>query len=57
MIEKYKIVKIPNGIKDEYISLNKEERKMLKHKLLFRENDLIILYVGRLDPSKGLVSL
>ena len=27
---------------------------MLKHKLLFRENDLIILYVGRLDPSKGL---
>lgn len=54
MIEKYKIVKIPNGIKDEYISLNKEERKMLKHKLLFRENDLIILYVGRLDPSKGL---
>lgn len=54
MIEKYKIVKIPNGIKDEYIPLNKEERKMLKHKLLFRENDLIILYVGRLDPSKGL---
>jgi glycosyltransferase len=45
---------IYNGIKDEYIALSKSDKDKLKNRLYFRKNDKIFLFVGRLDPIKGL---
>jgi len=49
-----KIVTIYNGLKDEGKILLKNERNELRRKMSFPENELIILFVGRLDQIKGL---
>lgn len=53
LISPEKIYLIPNGIEDEGVILNQNEKERLKRKLLFAKNERIILYVGRLDPLKG----
>lgn len=56
-LSKSKISVINNGLKDEFISLSKIEKQSLKEQLSFNKEDQIILYVGRLDPNKGIFEL
>ena len=46
-----------NGLKDEAIFISKMEKQLLKTRLSFNKDDRIILYVGRLDPYKGIFEL
>jgi len=46
-----------NGLKDEAIFISKMEKQLLKMRLSFNKDDRIILYVGRLDPYKGIFEL
>ncbi|RHJ75308.1 glycosyltransferase, partial [Parabacteroides sp. AM08-6] len=52
-IPREKIAVIYNGLKDEAVFLNREEKKKLKKKYFIREDEKIILFVGRLDDIKG----
>lgn len=49
-----KISVIYNGLKDENVYINSVEKKVLKQKMFFKENEKIILFVGRLDSIKGI---
>lgn len=51
------LVLIPNGLKDQYISLTEQQKIEKKQKLSFKSEDRLILYVGRLDEMKGIESL
>lgn len=44
---------IYNGLKDEGKLVSKSEKTLLKKQMNFKANDKIILFVGRLDPIKG----
>jgi len=48
-----KIELIYNGIKDEGITLTKEQKEKERIDLSFKDNELIILFVGRLTQIKG----
>jgi len=55
-IEPEKVIVIPNGLDD--INLNmKTEKSFLRKKWHIAENELVILFVGRLHPVKGLMFL
>jgi len=55
---KHKFYHKPNEIdKSKFFKLNKKEIKKLKKKLGFGDNKKNILYVGRLDPLKGILDL
>ena len=56
-ISNKKISLIYNGIQDEGKMLDNVEKKTLKGKLSFNVDDKIILFVGRLDPIKGVSAL
>lgn len=56
-VEDRKVTLICNGLKDEAIELNEEDRLRKKGALGFRETDRIILFVGRLDENKGIKCL
>lgn len=56
-VEDRKVTLIYNGLKDEAIELNEEDRLRKKGALGFRETDRIILFVGRLDENKGIKCL
>lgn len=50
-----KIFVIPNGIDNSLIGqMSVEEKKVLKQKHGFRKDEIIIIFSGRLDKSKGL---
>lgn len=49
-----KIHLIYNGIKDEYVELTEYHKEKLKSRLHFRKDEMIFLFVGRLDPVKGI---
>lgn len=50
-----KICVIPNGIDNSLIGkISVEEKKVLKQKLGFRKDEIILIFSGRLDKSKGL---
>ena len=48
-----KIKVINNGISDEAILLSPAKRKKMRQQLFIPENEIIILYAGRLDEIKG----
>lgn len=52
-----KVCLIYNGLQDNSISLNAEEKINLRKSLYFTEDEKIILYVGRLDKYKGGIEL
>lgn len=54
LISPEKVYLIPNGIEDEGVILSQSKKEQLKRKLSFAENERVILYVGRLDPLKGI---
>jgi glycosyltransferase len=49
-----KIKIIYNGSKDEKIILSEEKKKEMRKNYFFSEDELLILFVGRLDRIKGL---
>lgn len=48
---------INNGIEDSYSFNSKRERKKIRNKYLFTNNEKIILFAGRLDSIKGIYQL
>ena len=48
-----KLLFIPNGLKDEYIPRSSEKRLAIKRNLYFKDDEKIVLFVGRLDEVKG----
>ncbi|MPM06814.1 D-inositol-3-phosphate glycosyltransferase [bioreactor metagenome] len=59
LIENYtisadKVLLIYNGLEDDFIVLNEKEKEQLKKRLFIPVYEKIILFVGRLDSSKGL---
>lgn len=52
-----KVSVVYNGLSDEAKFLSETKKQLLKNNLLFNENDQIVLYVGRLDPYKGVFEL
>ena len=52
-VENKKIWVIYNGIKDEFHRMSLAEKNTIKSNLLFKSNEKILLYVGRLDENKG----
>lgn len=53
-VEDEKISLIYNGLEDEGKLLSKSKKILFKKQMYFKANDKIILFVGRLDPIKGL---
>lgn len=56
-IPEEKLVYIPNGLKDEYVKRSDTERLSLRKKYRFKNDEILILYAGRLDLIKGVVEL
>lgn len=56
-IPESKLVYIPNGLKDEYRKRDAEECRNLRKKYGFGENDILIIFAGRLNLVKGVVEL
>lgn len=56
-IEPDKITVIGNGLKDEFRMLDAEEKSSLRKRYLVSEEEKIILFVGRVDETKGVASL
>lgn len=54
LVDANRIVFLPNVLEDEAVQLSKEKRKTLKKELGFEGDNQIILYVGRLESTKGL---
>ena len=52
-----KIKVINNGISDEAVILSSTKRKQLRQKLFIPEDEIIILFVGRLEEIKGVDAL
>lgn len=48
---------ISNGLKDEAVIVDEEQKRSIKKELSFNENEKIVLFVGRLDEEKGLLLL
>jgi glycosyltransferase involved in cell wall biosynthesis len=57
-IDPEKVTVIHNGLDySEYKTISKEEKNVLREKLGFRSDDIIILFSGRIDPCKGIFFL
>lgn len=56
-IHKEQLTLIANGLKDEGVIVNEEQKRAIKKELSFNENEKIVLFVGRLDEEKGLLLL
>lgn len=56
-IPESKLVCIPNGLKDEYRKRDVESCRLLRKKYGFGENDLLIIFAGRLNLVKGVQEL
>lgn len=56
-IPESKLVYIPNGLKDEYRKRDAVECRNLRKKYGFGENDILIIFAGRLNLVKGVVEL
>lgn len=56
-IPESKLVCIPNGLKDEYRKLDVESCRLLRKKYDFGEDDILIIFAGRLDLVKGVLEL
>lgn len=56
-VDAEKIVCVYNGLQDEGVLEDETVRIQLKKELLFDESDKLILFVGRLDAIKGVVTL
>jgi glycosyltransferase involved in cell wall biosynthesis len=59
MKEKYrlrdhKLLRIPNGIDTQYYTPDEVEKKQTRASLRFLEQDIVVGFVGRLDPVKNL---
>ncbi len=52
-VDPSKITVIPNGITDEYTEQSTEDKRMLRKKYLIDESDPLLIFVGRLNPVKG----
>lgn len=49
-----KLCLIPNGMKDEFYAISREERNITRLKLGFAPTDKLILFVGRITLMKGI---
>ena len=56
-IPEEKLVYIPNGLKDELVEYNQEQRTQLRKKYGFEEKERLIIFAGRLNPVKGILEL
>jgi glycosyltransferase involved in cell wall biosynthesis len=57
-IDPEKVTVIHNGLDySEYKNISKEEKNILREKLGFRRDEIIILFSGRIDPCKGIIFL
>jgi len=52
-ISPQKIKIVPNGLKDSYKVISKQEKNRLRNKYHIREDEKILIFAGRLDPVKG----
>lgn len=50
---KRKISVIPNGVDDIFYKSREKERASLRKKLGVKNNEIIVLFLGRLNPTKG----
>lgn len=53
-IPKEKLIIVPHGLEDQYISLTRKERTEKRIKYGFKANDIILMFAGRIDPVKGI---
>lgn len=53
-IPEEKVILISHGLQDVYQPLSHEEKIMRREKYGFSEKELLLLFVGRLDPVKGI---
>lgn len=56
-INPQKVSIIPNGITDTYMPCSKSEQAVLRSQFSLQQDEFIILYVGRIHPSKGIIPL
>lgn len=56
-IPEEKLAYIPNGLKDELVEYNQEQRIQLRKKYGFEEEERLIIFAGRLNPVKGILEL
>jgi len=56
-IKRNKIDVITNGLNVRQQIFSNEEKEKLKHKLGFKSDEKIVLFCGRIDPSKGIFFL
>lgn len=56
-ISRDKLVLIYNGLKDDRMILTSEQRNFLKKQYHFLSKEKIVLFVGRLDATKGIETL
>ena len=52
-----KITLIPNGLQDCYTQLSREERKSVRESFSFDENEILLVFAGRIDEVKGIYAL
>lgn len=57
LVDDRKMYFAPNGLRDSYMKLNKNEIKRLKSEFHISENEKIILYAGRVNKIKGIYQL
>lgn len=53
-VDSKKIHIIPNGLKDRYKKINKENLIKIKNRFRVNQDEKILLYIGRLDTMKGI---
>ena len=56
-IDAKKTVLINNALKDCYIPVDEEEKRILRHKYYIQEGVPLLMFAGRLDEVKGIVFL
>ena len=56
-IDTKKIVLINNALKDCYIPVDEEQKRILKHKYYIQEGVPLLIFAGRLDEVKGIAFL
>lgn len=56
-IPEEKLAYIPNGLKDELVEYNQDQRTQLRKKYGFEEKERLIIFAGRLNPVKGITEL
>lgn len=56
-IPEEKLAYIPNGLKDELVEYNQDQRTQLRKKYGFEKKERLIIFAGRLNPVKGITEL